>query len=421
MFHLILTGAVYHSKKPPAFCRIEDKDAAQMTYDENRFILSLFFTKGVSSAFLRQLLENTARTGETIVRGIGELAGFCNSPSELLAVKLAQSPGKEVCTRLDQTFQWLQEPNNNIVFASDLVYPALLREISDYPPVLFVKGNVDILRRPMLAIVGSRSCSAYGRSVAYKLSAALADKGFVICSGLASGIDTQAHLAALDSKGTTVAVLGNGLHSVYPGSNQSLANRIVSSGVPEAGAIISELPLDAGPVAQHFPQRNRIISGLSLGVCVVEANMRSGSLITARLALEQNREIFSVPGSINSPGSRGCHKLLRQGAILTENAQDIFEHIQFICQAQLAMCYPQFQLAGTNNNASKDVAIHNSNFPAGCDVLYRELCEDGISIETLMLRTGQDIGCISEKLLLMEVNGFVAHNGGLWRRIQPNE
>lgn len=393
-----------------------------MTHEETRFILSLFYTKGVSSAFLRRLLDASDRPGISKAGSLSELANFCASPAELLAVKSALTPGREVCCRLDQTQQWLQEPGNNIVLASDAVYPALLREISDYPPVLFVKGNIDILRRPMLAIVGSRSCSAYGRSIAYKLSAELADKGLIICSGLASGIDTQAHLAALDSKCATVAVLGNGLHSVYPGSNQSLANRIASSGVPEAGALISELPLDAGPVAQHFPQRNRIISGLSLGVCVVEANMRSGSLITARLALEQNREIFSVPGSINSPGSRGCHKLLREGAILTENAQDIFDHIQFICQAQLAMSYPQFGVLNkTNNNVPESSPGTNDNFPAGCDAVYRELCEDGVSIETLILRTEQDLPVVSEKLLLLEVSGFVVHSGGLWRRKQPNE
>lgn len=390
-----------------------------MTHDETRLVLSLYFTKGVGAAFLRRLLDKYMRETPNNFPDIAEIAALSSSEAELLAVKRALKPDKELNLLLEQTWHWLEEQGNHIVLSCDQDYPAMLREIPDYPPVIFTKGNIQVLRRPMLAIVGSRSCSAYGRAVAYRLAAELSDKGLVICSGLASGIDTQAHLAALDSKGTTVAVLGNGLSSVYPASNRFLAERIVSQGFPEVGAILSELPLAAGPVAEHFPQRNRIISGLSLGVCVVEANMRSGSLITARLALEQNREIFSVPGSINSPGSRGCHKLLRQGAILTENAQDIFEHIQFICQAQLSMCYPEYKFdsgAGTpgqHGNSSKRIDI-----PSGCELLYKELSQDGVSIETLMLRTGDDFPELSEKLLRMEVYGLASHSSGRWWRVE---
>lgn len=396
-----------------------------MKHDETRLVLSLYFTKGVSAAFLRRLLDKWLQGNADGFPDIAEIAALSSTHAELLSVKRALRPGRELELLLDQTWQWLQVPGNQVVFSSDKRYPPMLREIADYPPVIFIKGNIEVLRRPMVAIVGSRSCSAYGRSVAYRLAAELSDKGLVICSGLASGIDTQAHVAALDSNGATVAVLGNGLRSVYPVSNTSLADRIVSHGAPESGAILSELPLDAGPIAEHFPQRNRIISGLSLGVCVVEANMRSGSLITARLALEQNREIFSVPGSINSPGSRGCHKLLRQGAVLTENAEDIFEHIQFICQAQLAMCYPQFKSnlapgAGAGAGAHQGVAGKSIEVPPGCDALYKELSQDGVNIETLIIRTSLDFPDLSEKLLRMEVSGLLSHSGSRWWRVEQD-
>jgi len=393
-----------------------------MTHDQTRLIVSLFFKKGVIAAFLRRLLDKWQQEQADYLPDTRDIAALSSRESELQAANRALRPDKELNLLLEQTGQWCHESCNHVIFASDSSYPALLREIPDYPPLLFVKGNAEILRRPMMAIVGSRSCSAYGRAVAYRLAAELTDKGLIICSGLASGIDTQAHLAALDGNGATVAVLGNGLSSIYPVSNKSLADRIVNIGVPESGAIVSELPLYAGPLAEHFPQRNRIISGLSLGVCVVEANMRSGSLITARLALEQNREIFSVPGSINSPGSRGCHKLLRQGAVLTENAQDILEHIEFICQAQLAMCYPEY----TRN---KNQIVHERpgilptvpELPADCELLYRELCQDGVSIETLILRTGLEFSELSEKLLRLEVCGLASHNGSRWQRLEQSK
>lgn len=393
-----------------------------MTYDQTRLMLSLFFTKGVSAALLRRVLNKWQQEQADYLPDSRDITALSSTESELQAASRALRPDKELNLLLEQTLQWSHESCNHVIFASDSSYPALLREIPDYPPLLFVKGNAEILRRPMVAIVGSRSCSAYGRSVAYRLAAELTDKGLIICSGLASGIDTQAHLAALDSNGATVAVLGNGLSSIYPVSNKSLADRIVDIGVPEPGAIVSELPLDAGPFAEHFPRRNRIISGLSLGVCVVEANMRSGSLITARLALEQNREIFSVPGSINSPGSRGCHKLLRQGAVLTENAQDILEHIEFICRAQLDMCYPE-------NTRNKNQIAHKRpgalpsglDLPADCEQIYRELSQDGVSIETLLLRTELQFSELSEKLLRLEVCGLASHNGARWQRSDQNE
>jgi DNA processing protein len=203
-------------------------------------------------------------------------------------------------------------------------YPALLAQISDAPPLLFVAGDPGILEKPQLAMVGSRRASRPGMDTAAAFSRSLAGAGFVITSGLALGIDAAAHQAALDVGGQTVGVLGTGLEKFYPQRNRRLADAMVASG----SAVLSEFPLDAGPSAGNFPRRNRIISGLSLGVLVVEASVASGSLITARLAAEQGREVFAMPGSIHHPGARGCHQLIRDGAVLVETIEHILEALR---------------------------------------------------------------------------------------------
>lgn len=200
----------------------------------------------------------------------------------------------------------------------DAAYPPLLRQIHGPPPVLFIQGNADLLRHPQLAVVGSRRASREGLRNARDLAADLAAAGVTVTSGLALGIDAAAHAGALEAGGRTLAVLGTGVDRLYPAQNRVLGERIARE-----GALVSEMCPGAPPRASHFPRRNRIISGLSLGVLVVEAGLRSGSLITARLALEQGREVYAVPGSIRNPASRGCHRLLRQGASLVESVDDI--------------------------------------------------------------------------------------------------
>lgn len=328
------------------------------------------------------------------------------------ALDLFHSPASNPSALSAEALAWAQQPGQHVLLDTDARYPEILKQISDYPPLLFVRGTPDCLKRPAIAIVGSRACTAYGRSVAYHIARELAGMGLVVCSGLATGIDTQAHKAALDAGGLTVAVLGNGLASVYPAANQPLAQRIIDNG----GALVSELPLAAGPVAYHFPQRNRIISGLSLGTLVVEANMRSGSLITARMALEQNREVFAVPGSVNSPGSRGCHRLLRQGAVLTESAEDIVEHIRFLCQAQLAMSYPDFVLGETTDSGP---ARLRTRVPRHLRPLLAEITQDPLTVDQLMIRTGMDLGSLSAGLLELELNGQLGHEGNRWWRLPP--
>ena len=219
---------------------------------------------------------------------------------------------------------WINSPHHHLVAFTDPRYPASLRALERRPIALYVAGDAEILNDPQLAIVGSRNPTPAGRDTAFNFAESLAACGLAITSGLAEGIDSAAHRGALAAQGITLAVLGNGIDSIYPRSNQRLSEEIRFR-----GALISEFPLGTPPRRENFPQRNRIIAALSMGTLVVEAARRSGSLITARLAGDQNRELFAVPGSIHNPLSRGCHELIRQGAKLTETVADILSELNF--------------------------------------------------------------------------------------------
>ncbi|MFW3897649.1 DNA-processing protein DprA [Pseudomonas bharatica] len=220
--------------------------------------------------------------------------------------------------------RWLEQPGQHLLMWDDPGYPALLAEIPDPPPLLFVAGNLALVDKPQLAVIGSRRATPPALGTAAAFSRSLAKAGFVITSGLALGIDGAAHQAAIDAGGATIGVLGSGLEKLYPQRHRALARRMLESG----SALVSEFPLDAGPQPGNFPRRNRIISGLSLGVLVVEASLASGSLITARLAAEQGREVFAIPGSIHHPGAKGCHQLIRDGALLVESIEQILESLR---------------------------------------------------------------------------------------------
>ncbi|MCF5140032.1 DNA-protecting protein DprA [Pseudomonas sp. PA-6-1D] len=219
---------------------------------------------------------------------------------------------------------WLERPAQHLLMWDQPEYPALLAQIDDAPPLLFVAGEPNILEKPQLAMVGSRRASRPGMDTATAFSRSLASAGFVITSGLALGIDGAAHQAALDVGGQTIGVLGTGLENFYPQRHRQLAAAMIAQG----SAVVSEFPLDAAPQAANFPRRNRIISGLSLGVLVVEASMASGSLITAKLAAEQGREVYAIPGSIHHPGAKGCHQLIRDGATLVESIEHILDGLR---------------------------------------------------------------------------------------------
>jgi len=240
------------------------------------------------------------------------------------AVQLAAAVDPVTHTLIERTFDWLARPGHHIVTLADELYPARLLDTADPPSLLYVDGDPQALSRPVLAMVGARSATVGGTDNAFAFARHLADAGWTIASGLAQGIDAAAHEGALASgvAPATIAVMGTGINRVYPAANKGLAMRI-----REQGALVSELPLDTAAVVHQFPRRNRIVAGLSLGVLVVEAAQRSGSLITARLAGENGREVFAIPGSIHSPLSRGCHALIRQGAKLVETAEDILEEL----------------------------------------------------------------------------------------------
>ncbi len=262
------------------------------------------------SGFLARALGKIA-AGSSTTRQFSELEALVRS----LRLTIDHSSGP-------RTARWLESPGHALVILGDPAYPALLAAIPQPPPVLFTCGNTSLLGMKQIAVVGSRRASTAGRENAYTLARGLTAAGLAITSGMAIGIDAAAHAGALDESGATVAVFGCGIDRIYPATHRDLARAIEASGL-----LVSEYPLGYPPAKHTFPRRNRIISGLAVGTLVVEAALTSGSLITAMQALEQGREVFAVPGPIRSPLSRGCHALIRQGAVLTESVDDVLNEL----------------------------------------------------------------------------------------------
>lgn len=279
---------------------------------------------------LHRLPEIGPKRFHTLIDAFGSASAALSAPASAwrsLRLPTASSDARrspEVRDGASAALAWLERPGQHLLMWDDADYPALLAEIADPPPLLFIAGDRTLLDRPQLGMVGSRRASRPGLDTAKAFARSLAGAGFVVTSGLALGIDGAAHQGALDVKGATIGVLGTGIEKLYPQRHRQLAEAMVAQG----GAVISELPLDAEPHASNFPRRNRIISGLSLGILVVEASVASGSLITARLAAEQGREVYAIPGSIHHPGARGCHQLIREGAVLVETIDHILEALQ---------------------------------------------------------------------------------------------
>lgn len=289
----------------------------------------------------------------------------------------------------ESDFEWCQKNHCHMMCVDDESYPKLLNEIADPPLVLFVKGHVDLLAKPQLAMVGSRNPSVSGKEHALQFAKHLAKSGLIITSGLALGIDTASHLGALQAHGKTIAVLGTGLATIYPASNCLLADSIVAN-----GALVSEFsPLEL-PRAKNFPRRNRIISGLSLGVLVVEAALRSGSLITARFALEQARDVFAIPGSIQSPLARGCHELIRQGAKLVENADDIIEELGSL-----------FAYASSVDQATEVPNLEKLDIES--IRLLKQIAYEVTPLDVIILRSGLTASQVSSMLLSLELLGCI--------------
>ncbi|MGR8931844.1 MAG: DNA-processing protein DprA [Gammaproteobacteria bacterium] len=298
---------------------------------------------------------------------------------------------------VEQDLQWLAHSENHLLTLDDSNYPEQLKEIVDPPPVLFVKGNPKLLRLPQIAMVGSRNPSQIGIKTAIDFAEVITQAGFVITSGMALGIDAASHQGALNVGGHTIAVAGTGLDRVYPACHKQLATEIAAT-----GALVSEFPPGITAKASNFPRRNRIISGLCQGLLVVEAAKQSGSLISARLALEQNREVFAIPGSIHNPLARGCNALIRQGAKLVETVEDIFEELGQYNQTYRCI-EPQI------NQTALDLEQQN---------LLKLIPYSPITVDHLVQESGLSVEIISSTLLLLELQGYIAAAaGGSYYRI----
>lgn len=290
---------------------------------------------------------------------------------------------------------WLNDPANRIITLADPEYPGQLLQLPDPPVLLYIKGNRDLLRRPMLAMVGSRNATAQGQANAEAFARTLSAAGLTVISGLALGIDAAAHRGGLAGPGSSVAILGTGADVVYPARNRSLAHELAAHGL-----LVSEFPLGTRPLAANFPRRNRLISGLALGCVVVEAAAQSGSLITARLAAEQGREVFAIPGSIHSPLAKGCHALIKHGAKLVESAQDILEELQWNAPPQPAV---------NRETTPKDPRARRV-----LDALGEDPCERDV----LASRVGLTAAELSALLTQLELDGEIAYlPGGSIQRI----
>lgn len=299
---------------------------------------------------------------------------------------------------------WCQQSGNHIITRRDRAYPPLLKEIVDPPPWLFVRGRPETLLLPQVAIIGSRNCSVDGREVAAMFASDLASRGFSICSGLARGIDTAAHVSACKAKAATVGVLGCGADRVYPSSNFQLAQEICHT-----GALVSELPLGSAARAEHFPKRNRIISGMSAGVIVVEAAERSGSLITVRMAIEQNREVFAVPGSVRNPQSRGCHRLIREGATLADSPEQVVEQLRSLVEFQIGSV--GILRAGPAALESSAVMVGKPTAREDREVL-QEIGYDPVTVDTLIERLNIELPVLHAILLRLELGGRIRCEAG---------
>jgi DNA processing protein len=372
--------------------------ATTPTLDESLAWLALLRAPGLGAATLRKRVEQAGGARFAIERALRDET---LSPATREALRAADGDVRAADQR------WLEEPAHHLITHDSRDYPALLRDIPNAPAALLVEGDPALLWTAQIAIVGSRSATASGLANARSFARAFALAGNVVTSGLAEGIDGAAHEATLDAGGATIAVLGTGPDTIYPRQHRELAARIV-----ERGALVSEFAPGTAGKPENFPRRNRIIAGLSLGTLVIEAGLNSGSLITARLAAEQGREVFALPGSIHSPLARGCHKLIREGATLVETAEEVTDQVRAI-GARLAD-HLRVRLA---QDAGAPMALSSAARTSARDPDYVRLlaCIDHepAALDQLAARSGLGVAALSSMLLVLELEGVVvAANGG---------
>lgn len=349
--------------------------------------LRLSLTAGLGGESFRKLLSAFGGPEEVLAAGRTAL-------TRVVSGKLADAIlGGELYGEPAAVESWLADGRNHVVTLADREYPQALLQTPDPPPLIYVKGRLDLLNQPALAIVGSRNATAQGRVSAESFATALSNAGLCIVSGLALGIDAAAHRGGLAGAASTIAIVGTGLDKVYPARNRELAHAIA-----ERGTIISEFALGTPPLAANFPRRNRLISGMTRGCLVVEAAVSSGSLITARISNELGKEVFAIPGSIHSTLSKGCHALIKQGAKLVDDAADILGELRLPLAG-----------AGPSDPATRGRPDHP---------LLAHMAYDPCDVDTLAGRAGLPVHEISAALIELELEGHVASlPGGLWQRI----
>lgn len=352
-------------------------------------LLALIHAPGIGSIAINQLLELFPNLDELLTA----------KPQELeqrgVSIKIVQSIKSIDFHAVDADLQWAMQNHHHIVTLFDEEYPKLFHEIKGAPPILFCRGDLALLQSLQIAVVGTRNPTMSGAENAFEFARFLAANGFTVTSGLALGVDAKSHEGALAAQGKTVAVMGAGLEQTYPMSNRKLAENIVAGG----GLLVSEFSTQVKARPEHFPRRNRLISGLSVGVLVIEAALQSGSLITAKYALEYGREVFAIPGSIHNPLTRGCHALIKQGAKLVETAADIFEELGELVVA-VRLCQ------GVE-------ATPDSSILAEMD---RKLVEcvghETTPMDVVITKTGIAAEEVSARMVFLELEGYIASVSG---------
>lgn len=402
---------------------------------ELHYWLALLRTYGIGCSRGRELLQAFPVITDLFAAPISTLINLG------IPLKIANNIRNPPWDLVAKDIEWLSKPHHYLITFQNGNYPALLKQIPDAPLALFVAGNTNILNTHQIAIVGSRKPSHAGLNNAYNFASQLAALGITITSGFAIGIDTESHKGALDAKGKTIAVLGTGANIVYPQSNEALKQQILE----QNGAIISEFPPGTYAKAENFPRRNRIISGLSLGVLIVEATIRSGSLITARLAAEQGREVFAIPGSISNNLAQGCHILIKQGAKLVENVNDILEELpslisliindfltfnknaehQKFTENKFAHKSANQEIGNISNMKNQEYIDNNlvlaqENLDNTQQKLLEYIDYDPTSMDILIERSGLSAQNISSRLLLLELHGHIKAVYGGYIKLKNN-
>ena len=361
--------------------------------------LRLTLEPGVGTVTAKQLLAAFGLPEHIFAASYSQLMPVVG---QKLALQLSTDCAPEIGALIERTFDWLAKPEHYIITLADAAYPASLLETHDPPVLLYVDGQLEsLVQTHKMAMVGARHATVMGESNARAFAKYLAQKGWCIVSGLALGIDAASHEGALDSLcvGSTIAVMGTGINRLYPAQHKQLALRIKAQ-----GALISELQLDTSAKAFHFPQRNRLVAGLSRGVLVVEAAKQSGSLITARMAADLGKEVFAIPGSIHSPLAHGCHALIRQGAKLVETGHDILEELGY-AQPQQAPVRPSTEIAGLTQAQQTVLDL---------------MAYEAVSVAQLAQRLGQDSASLTAQLVSFELQGIVMRLAdGRYQRLAP--